>query len=351
MRGAILKKFIFILLFVLILANVPGKVFAGNCEYPMGEPGRACCHPDDPSMQCCATLDTCNFGVQCACNDGNYCDLATGGSMLYMACYPEDIECGEEIGQPCCNEGGASGTWKCNKPDTLVCNFDDHICEECGSETQLCCNNSTKCDSGLECYGGVCKNIGSEPETDCNESNELCCYDGWGGSGNTCQIIDAVPPAYEDCYCEGDLVCTKQGTKGICTNPVSCGELGLVCCDPPLTPCNDPTLTCSSTTGLCGVWEEPGPPPPPELVYKGPVIEKLEDIIGPASKILYSGGLVIGFFFIILSGYRLMTSQGDPQKAKEAQEQLTSAVVGTIFILLSANILRIIIKIITDIDI
>ena len=53
-----------------------------------------------------------------------------------------------------------------------------------------------------------------------------------------------------------------------------------------------------------------------------------------------SGGLVI--LIIIISGYRLMTSQGDPEKVKNARDQLTAAIVGLLFIIFSLVILELI---------
>jgi hypothetical protein len=51
-----------------------------------------------------------------------------------------------------------------------------------------------------------------------------------------------------------------------------------------------------------------------------------------------SGGIVV--LLIIASGYRLMTSQGDPEKVKGAREQLTAAIVGLLFIIFSLVILQ-----------
>jgi hypothetical protein len=69
----------------------------------------------------------------------------------------------------------------------------------------------------------------------------------------------------------------------------------------------------------------------------------LSKLLGPVAKVLYYGGLAIGIFFIILSGYNLMTSGGNPQKTQSAQEQLTAAIIGIMFILLSSTILRIVV--------
>lgn len=53
-----------------------------------------------------------------------------------------------------------------------------------------------------------------------------------------------------------------------------------------------------------------------------------------------AGGIAL--LLIIYSGYRLMTSQGDPEKVKGAKETITSAIVGLLFIIFSFVILEII---------
>ena len=50
----------------------------------------------------------------------------------------------------------------------------------------------------------------------------------------------------------------------------------------------------------------------------------------------------IALLLIMISGYRLMTSAGNPEKVKGAREQLTSALIGLLFILFSLVILQII---------
>ncbi len=339
------ELFIFLVSFVFLSLILHGQAFA-DCNSPFGEPGKGCCVESDPDLYCCATPEDCNQnpdpGYECVCNTGNHCDLAPPSSMLYKVCIPDDIECGEQVGQPCCEEAGVGGSiWVCNDQKGLACNFDTQKCESCGSQSQICCNNSTKCNSGLECNNGRCTNIGNDPVTDCNEPDDICCYN-WGSGGNTCEVIDTVPPSFEDCYCEGDLTCTLRGSTGYCTNPDLCGGMNEICCTLPLPPC-DTGLDCSPTLNICGNYDDP-PPRPPEMVYTGPVIESLQDLLGPVTKMLYYGGLAIGVFFIILAGYKLMVSEGDPQRTKAAQEQLTTAIIGIIFILLSITILRVIIN-------
>jgi hypothetical protein len=53
-----------------------------------------------------------------------------------------------------------------------------------------------------------------------------------------------------------------------------------------------------------------------------------------------AGGIAI--ILIMISGYRLMASQGNPEKVQAAREQLTSAIVGLLFIIFSVTILQII---------
>ena len=53
-----------------------------------------------------------------------------------------------------------------------------------------------------------------------------------------------------------------------------------------------------------------------------------------------SGGIAL--LLIIISGYRILVSQGNPEALKGAREQLTAAIVGLLFIILSVAVLQII---------
>jgi len=78
--------------------------------------------------------------------------------------------------------------------------------------------------------------------------------------------------------------------------------------------------------------------------YSGLRFTNLEAVITPVAKILFYAALVVGVILIIYSGYILMTSEGNPQKVQQGQEQLTAAILGIMFVLLSAAILRVIIN-------
>jgi hypothetical protein len=52
------------------------------------------------------------------------------------------------------------------------------------------------------------------------------------------------------------------------------------------------------------------------------------------------GGIAI--LLIIISGYRLMVSQGNPEGIKSAREQLTAAIIGLLFVIFALVFLEVI---------
>lgn len=64
----------------------------------------------------------------------------------------------------------------------------------------------------------------------------------------------------------------------------------------------------------------------------------VRDIFGRVLSL--AGGVAI--ILIIFSGYRLMASGGNPEKLQHAREQLTSAIIGLLFIIFSLSLLQII---------
>lgn len=95
------------------------------------------------------------------------------------------------------------------------------------------------------------------------------------------------------------------------------------------------------------------PPPPCAKLENGkctevdtglgiPIKTKPADFIKSIFGILLglSGGIAL--LLIIASGYRLMASQGNPEKLQGAREMLTSAIVGLLFIIFSFVILQVI---------
>lgn len=72
--------------------------------------------------------------------------------------------------------------------------------------------------------------------------------------------------------------------------------------------------------------------------------EGAKNFLGLAYQAILPIVIILGMIFVAVAGYGIMTSQGDPTKAQEAKEQLTSAIMGLLFILLGAGILRAIIS-------
>ncbi len=70
--------------------------------------------------------------------------------------------------------------------------------------------------------------------------------------------------------------------------------------------------------------------------------------IASAISTLYKLGLpvaiVIGLALIIINGYGIMTSEGDPRKVQTAKENLFSAIMGLVFVLLALVIYRVIVS-------
>lgn len=74
----------------------------------------------------------------------------------------------------------------------------------------------------------------------------------------------------------------------------------------------------------------------------GPISTKPEGFIKDIFVVLLSLAGGVALLLIISSGYRLMASQGNPEAIQKAREQLTSAIIGLLFIIFSLSILQII---------
>ncbi len=74
----------------------------------------------------------------------------------------------------------------------------------------------------------------------------------------------------------------------------------------------------------------------------GPIKTDPFDFVKSILSILLSLAGGIAVILIIISGYRLMTSQGNPETVQAARDQLTSAIVGLLFIIFSLVILQVI---------
>jgi len=136
----------------------------------------------------------------------------------------------------------------------------------------------------------------------------------------------------------GDLTGWHYGTTGGSNGSVpSCAAYGFgnaACCDAGFSsmPIPSPFYLCPSQNGVCTNFDT--------------ALGKI-DVSGPGGfiKTIFSlllslsGGVAL--ILIIISGYRIMTAQGDPEKIKGAREMLTSAIIGLLFTIFSVTILQI----------
>jgi len=215
----------------------------------------------------------------------------------------------------------------CQKEDLDDDNDYEPITDKyCRDDSKICCKITiNNVIDPCECTtnGGTCSD--TRPGDDYEESGSLSCDAGCSPVGAPCWIQVDDPDG-----CPGSAVCLSP-TSFQCMDPQGA-------CDP----------VAGIPAGVCCAPEDIYEPTEPgeviEMVYTGPIIDTLQEVLVPIGAILYYGGLFIGVSFIIYSGYKLMVSQGNPQVTKEAQEQLTAAILGILFILLSAAILRVIIN-------
>ncbi len=208
-----------------------------------------------------------------------------------------------------------------------------------------------------------------------NDSSVIA-QDGCYGApnGSTCVInasclSDFCPSTGECTACTSNSQCGSNNCQnGICIGPVSCGGGG----EPPCKngqSCYDP-YALDPTQGLC-VTETPVPTadsgsgslPPTAAITLPTIVCSNPGTNGSCNGIQTGVGLIstdaasfinsiftiilsisggIALILIIVSGYQLSLSSGNPEKVKEAQGMLTAAIVGLVFIIFSVAILQII---------
>lgn len=133
-----------------------------------------------------------------------------------------------------------------------------------------------------------------------------------------CIIGNGCPSTYTDT----GHYCNDGSYRGYCCIPSNTIQNDVA---PPPPPCDTPLVSgeCKTFSTALG----------PVTVSAGGLVQKLFGII-----LGISGSIAV--ILIIISGYRLMASQGNPEQVKGAQEQLTAAIIGLLFIIFSLLILQ-----------
>jgi magnesium-transporting ATPase (P-type) len=74
-----------------------------------------------------------------------------------------------------------------------------------------------------------------------------------------------------------------------------------------------------------------------------PKIERFFTSFDKVFDYLLPIGVILSVVFVIIGGYMWMSSSGNPEKVKQAQGTLTWAIIGLIFVLIAALLVRVLV--------
>jgi hypothetical protein len=195
--------------------------------------------------------------------------------------------------------GGANG-FKCspaaNIPNPGFCSPNFYCQNGTGGNSPTCQDGKTP-----NRINGFCTSVGDT--LDIADSENKCCG------------TDAVANQENKCVMRG----SAEDDSNLLTNPPQPS--------PPPPPCTDPAAAngCASVATAFGEWNTDAPG----------FVTSLFGIL-----LSISGGIAV--FIIMLSGYKMIMSQGDPEKVAAAKETLTAAIVGLLFLIFALVILQVI---------
>ena len=328
------------------------------------------------------------------CDGGEYCTLSGTDSRWYCRACGElnvdgtcsgDIQ-NEDEGQTGCNElkvglcgalGGCASEsdvcvyelntyysghtcmaayvtdYDCSAQEEIVCDIDMAVKRECGVYAG-CPTDDYVCE-----YDSSFRPVCTYDPDYCNlETSKECSVPGLCGPSAGClqktQMCTSVSLG-------GDVTNVCQENASGCPDDVNCGGLHEECCVPNAGVAYgdevycEGALVCNSVSGKCenDIMDDSDPVIPggvkifkrrPGQPYDGYLLQNFTGLMQGLFKILYPTAIIIDVAFLLKGAYGFMVSEGDPQKVKEAQTQLSSASIGALFVLLSATILRIIIS-------
>jgi hypothetical protein len=229
--------------------------------------------------------------------------------------------------------------------------------EICSSETGLCgppdCRkytNTCLIDASADLSQACCSFTGSTENSEPLECNDE--LEGTIGDNKGKCDITASCGNYAGAPC-GDLLpccsgftcnqgsCEEQLVKGNCLNVGKCGFDANKCGDAYV--CTSGQV-CVYQPDTCGVDDGLLDALGLNFIPFNNPITAIDKLLGGITTFMYGGAILLGLLLTIISGYKYMTSEGDPGKIREAQEQLTASVIGIIFVVLSVFILDIIIN-------
>jgi hypothetical protein len=270
---------------------------------------------------------------------------------------------------------------------------DDPVCASCASNP-----TGGPCDAPGTCGYGGCGTMGycdgtldptpgrgvciSGCHEMCNTCGPEASVGGCGGGTNGCGPLERCISIEGSVYaCVGDETCEvtcEPGTCGDCGTGYVCNETGDGCVTSEPGRCGRPDEGKCSAEGQCGdssgftdcsfgqecvsglcVAKECTPKfnlnnadeSGYEYTYEAEAEEEESGevasymtLIKALNSILIPFGIILSIIHMIIGGYKVKLSQGDPTKVQEGKEQYISAMSGGFFILLSLVILKVLLN-------
>lgn len=235
------------------------------------------------------------------CSKDNKCALKTTNNSSTAP--PSSVEKSQAEGNPKCH---------CTNEDSMNGNDNGFTCDaDSGIANPGFCSPGFYCQNATQKTTPQCKNGRDEKNASiCTNLNDGC-------------IRGATLGSSEIKCCGTDTVCGRSNTCVKKTSP-----LANVSPLPPPNPCPnnvDVNGGCKSVNTALGPWNaDPS----------GFVTSLFGYLLG------LTGGIAV--LIIVISGYKIMASKGDPEKVAGARETLTAAIVGLLFLIFSFVILQII---------
>lgn len=299
-----------------------------------------------PKYSCNSQNWTCSQSLNGAFGDLSSCTAACKApTPQAYNCANRKPEC-TTAQYPGCIDYPFSSNWECKVPPNCAMNY--RVGSDTTKWTNSCAfNKDQPANSCLPLGSTTCSGIGAEQGDCC--ANLICQPQG----GNTISLGDGTcvqgsPSLGGSCFTCNPGVDTWSDALNSCvdssgnkTNPVAsvyCSATQACIqgwgCKENLPDCN-----------IVGACDKPGE------YNLGCSEDGCDTAIGriiPNAKGLIRGLFAVGLslsgalavILIIISGYRLIASQGNPEKVKAAQEQLTAAIIGLLFVVFSIAILE-----------
>lgn len=326
------------------------------------------------------------------CTDTEKCTLTNPGNRVPVyACAP-DASCGASddvinavtggCGGPC-----NTGSGQTNCPSNSTCVAVGYGYGQCIVNTELCgvleeedsdadddddgvndeyrdsidttlgrCTDNSDCPAGSTCQfqdpiggpvGFFCRSMGDTVPGTCDPDGDDC------GTGYKCEFNDSIHGSAgfycvpDGETCTGCDICSigRVGPRGGCPATEICACVGTSCA------CRSQQVPCEYTLEGCGDGVDPLDPTAPSSftfdiipwiinMYNLSKGRGFEDFAGIIFRIALPIAVVIGMIMVGVAGLGIMTSEGDPSKAMNAKNQLTSAIIGLFFVIMGAGVLR-----------